>query len=110
MVLLQKFVVPFKDTPHHLKIKNNAADLNPDAAIRRARATAMLGDLGLSAPQELYQVRCSSFSLSSSVPYALNTLKREQHTKSQPQMIAADGARPIAAFGLKTTLRRSRKL
>jgi hypothetical protein len=60
----------------------------------------MLGDLSLTAPQGLYQVRCSS--LSSSVPYALNTLKREQHTKSQGPMIAADGVRPMAAFRLNT--------
>jgi PelA/Pel-15E family pectate lyase len=76
----------------------------PDAAIRRTRAVAILGDLGPSAPQGLYQVRCSSFSLSSSVPvrcssfslsssvpYALNTLKREQPTKSQGPLIAAFG-------------------
>jgi len=60
----------------------HATRLSPDAAIRRARAVAMIGDLSLSAPQGLYQVRCSSFSLSSSVLYALNTLKREQYTQS----------------------------
>jgi hypothetical protein len=71
--------------------------------LKREQHTQSPNLKGPSAPQGLYQVRCSSFSLSSSVPYALNTLKREQHTKSQGPMIAADGARPIAAFGFKAT-------
>jgi AraC-like DNA-binding protein len=54
----------------------------PDAAIRRARAAAMLGDLGLSAQQGLYQK---------------DTALRSG--KAQGPMIAADGVRPIAAFG-----------
>jgi len=76
---------------HHGKLLTNLTPrcgkvrcpiFSPDAAIRRARAAVMLGDLGLSAPQGLYQKDTASRS-----------------GKAQGPMIAADGVRPIAAFG-----------